>query len=61
MNDIVNEAPAVPVQVLTAANFKSSYKPIWCPGCGDYTVLSSVTKALAIMGVSFYKPSAVSY
>jgi 2-oxoglutarate ferredoxin oxidoreductase subunit beta len=35
--------------VLTAAQYKSSYKPIWCPGCGDYTVLASVTKALAIL------------
>lgn len=50
MNTSVNEA-AVPVAVLTAANFKSSYKPIWCPGCGDFTVLSSVTRALATMGV----------
>lgn len=50
MNTTVNEA-AVPVAVLTAANFKSSYKPIWCPGCGDFTVLSSVTRALATMGV----------
>ena len=31
----------------TAASYKSSYKPIWCPGCGDYSVLSSITKALA--------------
>ena len=43
MNDI-----AVP-QVLTAADYKSDYKPIWCPGCGDYTVLGAVTKALAIL------------
>lgn len=50
MNTTVNEAEA-PVAVLTAANFKSSYKPIWCPGCGDFTVLGSVTRALAIMGV----------
>ncbi|MCM2252958.1 MAG: 2-oxoacid:ferredoxin oxidoreductase subunit beta [Ramlibacter sp.] len=35
---------------LTAAQFKSGYKPIWCPGCGDYTVLASVTRALAIVG-----------
>jgi 2-oxoglutarate/2-oxoacid ferredoxin oxidoreductase subunit beta len=35
--------------VLTAAQYKSSYKPIWCPGCGDYTVLASVTKALAML------------
>src|SRR6185436_8723744 len=35
--------------VLSAAQYKSNYKPIWCPGCGDYTVLASVTKALAIL------------
>ncbi|HET9822327.1 MAG TPA: 2-oxoacid:ferredoxin oxidoreductase subunit beta [Burkholderiaceae bacterium] len=33
----------------TAADYKSDVKPIWCPGCGDYTVLSSVTKALAML------------
>lgn len=43
MNDVV--APAV----LTAASYKSSYKPIWCPGCGDFTVLSAITKALAML------------
>jgi 2-oxoglutarate/2-oxoacid ferredoxin oxidoreductase subunit beta len=32
---------------LTFSAYKSAYKPIWCPGCGDYSVLSSVTKALA--------------
>jgi 2-oxoglutarate ferredoxin oxidoreductase subunit beta len=44
MNDTVSPA------VMTAAQFKSGYKPIWCPGCGDYTVLASVTKALALVG-----------
>ena len=39
----VGEAPA-------AKAFKSSYKPIWCPGCGDFSVLSSLTKALAMLG-----------
>src|SRR5574342_1345033 len=29
--------------------FKSDYKPIWCPGCGDYSVLASVTKAFAML------------
>ena len=43
MNDMV--VPAV----MTAAQYKSNYKPIWCPGCGDYSVLSSVTKALAAL------------
>ena len=44
MNETVT--PAAPA-ALTAAQFKSGYKPIWCPGCGDYAVLSSITKALA--------------
>jgi 2-oxoglutarate ferredoxin oxidoreductase subunit beta len=43
MNDI-----AQPV-ALTAANYKSGTKPIWCPGCGDFTVLNAVTKALALV------------
>ncbi|MGE5168799.1 MAG: 2-oxoacid:ferredoxin oxidoreductase subunit beta [Rudaea sp.] len=41
MNDVATSAPR------TAQAYKSTYKPIWCPGCGDYSVLSSVTKALA--------------
>jgi 2-oxoglutarate ferredoxin oxidoreductase subunit beta len=40
----VGEAPA-------AKDFKSSTKPIWCPGCGDFSVLSSLTKALAMLGL----------
>ena len=35
---------------LTAQDFKSDVKPIWCPGCGDYAVLSAVTKAMAELG-----------
>ncbi len=34
---------------LAPAAFKSDYKPVWCPGCGDYSVLSSITKALAAL------------
>ncbi len=30
-----------------ASDFKSGLKPVWCPGCGDYHVLLSLTKALA--------------
>ncbi len=30
-----------------AKDYKSSTKPVWCPGCGDYGVLLSITKALA--------------
>ena len=35
---------------LTHQDFKSDVKPIWCPGCGDFSVLSAVTKALAELG-----------
>ena len=37
-----------PVQVKhVAADYKSEVKPIWCPGCGDFGVLSAFYKALA--------------
>lgn len=48
MNDV--STPAHAPAPLTHTAYKSGYKPIWCPGCGDYTVLSSVTKALALVG-----------
>lgn len=32
---------------LKASDYKSDLKPVWCPGCGDYHVLLSLTKALA--------------
>jgi 2-oxoglutarate ferredoxin oxidoreductase subunit beta len=47
MNDTATAAPAA---ALTPAHFKSAVKPVWCPGCGDYSVLSAITKALAIIG-----------
>ena len=34
---------------LQAKDFKSDYKPVWCPGCGDYSVLTGITKALAML------------
>jgi 2-oxoglutarate ferredoxin oxidoreductase subunit beta len=37
---------AAPVK-FTAADYKSDVKPIWCPGCGDFGVLSAFYKALA--------------
>lgn len=33
-------------------DYKSDLKPIWCPGCGDYSVLSSLTKALAELQIA---------
>ena len=37
---------AAPVKY-TAADYKSDVKPNWCPGCGDFGVLSAFYKALA--------------
>ncbi len=33
-----------------AADYKSDITPIWCPGCGDFHVLMSITKALVALG-----------
>ena len=32
-----------------AKTYKSEVKPIWCPGCGDFAVLSALTKAFAYL------------
>lgn len=34
---------------LRAKDYKSTIKPVWCPGCGHFAVLSAVTKALAYL------------
>jgi len=37
--------------VVKASDYKSDIKPVWCPGCGDYHVLLSLTRALAQLGL----------
>ncbi len=37
---------------LKAKDYKSGVKPIWCPGCGHYSVLNAVTKAMAALALS---------
>ncbi len=32
--------------------YRSETKPVWCPGCGDYAVLSAITKALSELGLA---------
>lgn len=34
-------------QAIKPKHYKSEIKPVWCPGCGHYSVLSAITKALA--------------
>ncbi|MBK9609058.1 MAG: 2-oxoacid:ferredoxin oxidoreductase subunit beta [Betaproteobacteria bacterium] len=53
-------ATATATAPVTASTFKSDYKPIWCPGCGDYSVLSSITKALALLKLRPENVAAVS-
>jgi len=55
MNDL-----SQPTAALTPQSYKSGYKPIWCPGCGDYSVLSSLTKALAKLAVPPHEVAVVS-
>ena len=38
------------IPTLTAKDFKSELKPIWCPGCGDFGVLQAIYRALAAIG-----------
>jgi 2-oxoglutarate/2-oxoacid ferredoxin oxidoreductase subunit beta len=41
--------PSLPARFL-AGDFKSDLKPIWCPGCGDFGVVTALTRALAAIG-----------
>jgi 2-oxoglutarate ferredoxin oxidoreductase subunit beta len=38
---------AAAAPALTPRDYKSDIKPVWCPGCGDYSVLMAIQKALA--------------
>ncbi len=33
------------------SDYRSGVKPIWCPGCGDFAVLSAVMRALAAQSI----------
>ena len=43
------ECPLSP-EVFTTKDYRSSLKPIWCPGCGDYGVVTAIYRALAAIG-----------
>jgi len=44
----------------TAKDFKSDQYVRWCPGCGDYAVLSSLQKVMADLGVAPHQTAIVS-
>jgi 2-oxoglutarate/2-oxoacid ferredoxin oxidoreductase subunit beta len=37
---------------LKAKDYKSGIKPIWCPGCGHFSVFNAITKAMAALEIS---------
>jgi 2-oxoglutarate ferredoxin oxidoreductase subunit beta len=39
------------VTQLKPRDYKSAVKPIWCPGCGHFSVLNAITKAMAGLGI----------
>jgi len=43
-------APAITPLKFQPGDFKSDLKPIWCPGCGDFGVVTAITRALAAIG-----------
>ncbi|MGI9234702.1 MAG: 2-oxoacid:ferredoxin oxidoreductase subunit beta, partial [Woeseiaceae bacterium] len=41
-------------------DFETSQEVRWCPGCGDYAILKSVTKTLADVGADPHKTAFIS-
>ena len=44
----------------TAKDFKSDQYVRWCPGCGDFAVLSSLQKVMADLGIAPHKTAVIS-
>jgi 2-oxoglutarate ferredoxin oxidoreductase subunit beta len=47
----MSHAPGAPQQ-LTRKDFESGLEVRWCPGCGDYAVLSQLQKLLPTLGIA---------
>jgi 2-oxoglutarate ferredoxin oxidoreductase subunit beta len=50
MNSDATCACTATPETYTAKDFRSTLKPIWCPGCGDFGVVTAVYRALANIG-----------
>ena len=48
---MVRRMSALAACKLKASDYKSGTRPVWCPGCGDYNVLLSLTKSVAELGL----------
>jgi len=40
------------IEAPSPRDYKSEVKPVWCPGCGDFSVLGSITTALAELSLA---------
>jgi 2-oxoglutarate ferredoxin oxidoreductase subunit beta len=49
--EIESKGSSQPRAPLTIKDFKGKAEPDWCPGCGDFGVLSALKMALAELGV----------
>ena len=47
-----NGTPPTPPEALTKADFQSDQETRWCPGCGDYAVLSAVQQFMPELGIA---------
>jgi len=60
MPDGAKVAHPARAEALTAKDYKSGRKPVWCPGCGDFGVLSAASKALAALQLQRHEVVVVS-
>ena len=60
LRDTTQDIPNQPPASLQAKDFNGPVDPDWCPGCGDFGVLSCVQKACAELGLRPYEILTVS-
>src|SRR6478672_3282610 len=39
------------IEVLTRKDFVSDQEVLWCPGCGDYSILASTQRVMPELGI----------
>ena len=53
MSDVIENGGSAPgdASTLTKKDFTSDQEPRWCPGCGDYAILSAVQAFMPELGI----------
>jgi 2-oxoglutarate ferredoxin oxidoreductase subunit beta len=60
MPDVAEVTQTPEAEALTAKAYRSGDRPVWCPGCGDFGVLSATSKALATLQIPRHEVVVVS-